>query len=256
MTGNGMLVLASATFVGTHFLMSHPLRAPLVAKLGERGFTAVYSLVALATFGWMIHAYGPASAEAPQLLWESGEAEWLAATLLMWLGSILFLGSLRRNPALPRPGRPIERIDEPRGVFAITRHPDDVGIRAVGGGPCDGQSDPRQRGAECRDRHPRAWWSGNAGCEEGEAAWRSLARLVCADEFSSLRQEVCAARRVRVHHRNHCLAGGDLGAWSAWISSGGDLGLFTLSPFRVKAPSWDGNISAPTGFAGAPTSRR
>ena len=123
MTGNGMLVLASATFVGTHFLMSHPFRAPLVAKLGERGFTAVYSLVALATFGWMIHAYGPASAEAPQLLWESGEAEWLAATLLMWLGSILFMGSLRRNPALPRPGRPIERIDEPRGVFAITRHP-------------------------------------------------------------------------------------------------------------------------------------
>ena len=27
--------LASAAFVGTHFLMSHPLRAPLVARLGE-----------------------------------------------------------------------------------------------------------------------------------------------------------------------------------------------------------------------------
>lgn len=123
MTGIGMLALASATFVGTHFLMSHPLRAPLIARLGERGFTGLYSLVALATFGWMIHAYGPASAEAPQPLWESGEAEWIAATLLMWLGSALFMGSLRRNPALPRPGRAIERIDDPRGVFAITRHP-------------------------------------------------------------------------------------------------------------------------------------
>ena len=41
----------------------------------------------------------------------------------MWLGSVLFIGSLRRNPAFPRPGKPIERIDEPRGVYAITRHP-------------------------------------------------------------------------------------------------------------------------------------
>ncbi|MCF2514361.1 NnrU family protein [Sphingomonas sp. G124] len=123
MTAIGMLALASATLVGTHFLLSHPLRAPLVARLGEKGFTGLYSLVALVTFVWMIRAYGPASAEAPQPLWESGEAEWLAATLVMWLGSILFLGSLRRNPALPRPGRPIEKIDDPRGVYAITRHP-------------------------------------------------------------------------------------------------------------------------------------
>jgi uncharacterized membrane protein len=118
-----MLVIASATFVGTHFLMSHPLRAALVAKLGEKGFAGLYTVVALATFVWVIRAYGPASAEAPQPLWEAGEVEWLAATLLMWLGSILFIGSLRRNPAFPRPGKPIVKIDEPRGVYAITRHP-------------------------------------------------------------------------------------------------------------------------------------
>lgn len=123
MTGLGMLALASATFVGTHFLMSHPLRAPLVARLGERGFAATYSLVALLTFGWMIWAYGPASAEAPQPLWEAGRVGFIAATVLMWLGSVLFMGSLRRNPALPRPGKSIERIDDPNGVYAITRHP-------------------------------------------------------------------------------------------------------------------------------------
>lgn len=123
MTGIGMLVIASATFVGTHFLMSHPLRASLVAKLGEKGFAGLYTVVALATFVWVIRAYGPASAEAPQPVWEAGEVEWLAATLLMWLGSILFIGSLRRNPAFPRPGKLIGKIDEPRGVYAITRHP-------------------------------------------------------------------------------------------------------------------------------------
>ena len=71
----------------------------------------------------MIWAYPAASAEAPMPLWDEGEAGWIVATLLMWLGSVLFMGSLRRNPAFPRPGKKIDKIDEPNGVYAITRHP-------------------------------------------------------------------------------------------------------------------------------------
>ena len=71
----------------------------------------------------MIWAYPAASAEAPQPLWDAGRWGFIAATILMWLGSVLFMGSLRRNPALPRPGKRIERIDEPNGVYSITRHP-------------------------------------------------------------------------------------------------------------------------------------
>lgn len=123
MTWVGLLALASAAFVGTHFLLSHPLRALLVGAMGERGFAAFYSLVAFATFGWMVWAYPAASAEKPELLWDAGRTGFVIATLLMWLGSVLFMGSLRRNPALPRPGKPLTRIDEPRGVFSITRHP-------------------------------------------------------------------------------------------------------------------------------------
>ena len=123
MTGIGMLALASATFVGTHFLMSHPLRPGLVSALGEKGFAGLYSLIALLTFGWMIWAYPAASAEAPQPLWDAGRWGFVIATILMWLGSVLFMGSLRRNPAFPRPGKTIERIDEPHGVYSITRHP-------------------------------------------------------------------------------------------------------------------------------------
>ena len=123
MSGLGMLALASVVFVGTHFLMSHPLRAAMVGKLGERGFAGVYSLVSLLTFGWMIWAYPSASAEAPGPLWDAGQVGWIAATVLMLLGSVLFMGSLRRNPAFPRPGKPIQRIDDPNGVYAITRHP-------------------------------------------------------------------------------------------------------------------------------------
>jgi uncharacterized membrane protein len=123
MTGIGMLALASGVFVGTHFLLSHPLRAPMVGKLGDRGFAAVYSLIALAAFAWMIKAYPAASSEAPQPLWDAGRWGFVIATLLMWLGSVLFMGSLRRNPAFPSPGKPVTQIGEPHGVFAITRHP-------------------------------------------------------------------------------------------------------------------------------------
>lgn len=123
MTGIGMLALASLAFVGTHFLMSHPLRSAMVSALGERGFAIVYTIVSLLTFGWMIWAYPAASAEAPQPLWDAGRWGYVIATILMWLGSVLFMGSLRRNPAFPRPGKQITHIDEPHGVYSITRHP-------------------------------------------------------------------------------------------------------------------------------------
>ena len=71
----------------------------------------------------MIWAYPEPSGEAPQPLWDAGRCGFIVATLLMWLGSVLFMGSLRRNPAFPRPGKKIERIDEPHGVYSITRHP-------------------------------------------------------------------------------------------------------------------------------------
>ncbi|QDP20398.1 NnrU family protein [Sphingomonas xanthus] len=123
MSWHGVLILALAAFIGTHFLLSHPLRAPLVAWVGEKAFAGIYSLVALITFAWAMWAYPLASAEAPQLLWDAGRAGFAAGTVLMWLGSVLFMGSLRRNPAFPQPGKRVASIGVPRGVFAITRHP-------------------------------------------------------------------------------------------------------------------------------------
>jgi uncharacterized membrane protein len=113
------LALAAVAFVGTHFLLSHPLRAPLVGRIGELRFRGLYSLVALVTFGLMIWTYGKIGDQAP--LWDAAEAGRIVATLLMWLGSILFVGSLLGNPALP--GARLERGRVASGVFAITRHP-------------------------------------------------------------------------------------------------------------------------------------
>ena len=112
------LLFSAILFVGTHFLLSHPLRARLAGAMGERAFQGFYSLVAIATLGSTIYFYHIIGRE-PQL-WVPGEALWIAATLLMWFGSILFVGSFVRNPALPGARGP---SGAPHGVFAITRHP-------------------------------------------------------------------------------------------------------------------------------------
>lgn len=121
MTGGRMLtqvVLAVVAFVGTHFLMSHPLRAPLVAWLGERGFLGLYTLVSFATFGWIVWAMMRVGPEP--FLWTAPPWTWLLGAAVMLVASILLVGSLIGNPALP--GMPTEQR-EPRGVFAVTRHP-------------------------------------------------------------------------------------------------------------------------------------
>lgn len=116
-----VLALAASLFVGTHFLMSHPLRSFMVASLGNNGFFAAYSLVSFATFGFMLWAAARVGEE--QLLWLVGDGLWLAASLFMWAGSILFVGAFRDNPALPDMSGGPPRIGEARGVFAISRHP-------------------------------------------------------------------------------------------------------------------------------------
>ena len=118
MTPQAGLFLSSIAFVGTHFLMSHPLRAPMVRAIGEAAFRGLYSFVSLIFFGAMIYFYRVIGREPP--LWDAGEAGWIAGAILMWLGSILFVGSFIGNPALP--GARGSR-GAPQGVFSLTRHP-------------------------------------------------------------------------------------------------------------------------------------
>lgn len=118
MTGIVAVAAAAIAFVGTHFLLSHPLRAPLVRAIGEGGFMGVYSLVAAATLGWLAMAYR-AAPQTP-MLWPAGDALWAVASAVMLVAAVLLIGSLVGNPALPGPAR---TPGEARGVFAITRHP-------------------------------------------------------------------------------------------------------------------------------------
>ena len=117
------LLAASIAFVGTHFAMSHPLRAAMVRALGEKGFQGLYSLVSLATFAWMVVAFRGAPAHAP--FWPGfDEVSWAIGSLVVLVAMVLFAGSLMaRNPALPMPGAETAARAEPTGVLKVTRHP-------------------------------------------------------------------------------------------------------------------------------------
>src|SRR5688572_31277413 len=119
MTSVVSLALATLAFVGTHLAMSHPLRGALVARLGARGFLGLYSLVSFATLGWMILAWRAVT--DPNALWVAPPGWWPVASAIMLVASILLVGSLIGNPALP--GVVVRDVPTPKGVFAITRHP-------------------------------------------------------------------------------------------------------------------------------------
>jgi hypothetical protein len=57
MEGLGSITAAAIAFVGTHLLLSHPLRQPIVGAVGNGAFLGVYSAIAAATLAWLALAY-------------------------------------------------------------------------------------------------------------------------------------------------------------------------------------------------------
>lgn len=117
------LIAANVAFVGTHFVLSHPLRAGLVSAMGEKGFMGLYSLVSFATLGWVAVAFrqvGPGGA----LAWNGqADAPWIVGSLLTVVALALVLASGKGNPALPGMTAEMAAQARPEGAFAITRHP-------------------------------------------------------------------------------------------------------------------------------------
>ncbi|OCC23912.1 MFS transporter [Croceicoccus estronivorus] len=117
------LLAACIAFVGSHFVMSHPLRSPLADGLGDRLFLALYSLVSLVTFAWVVIAFRAAyGIGAPAWNGQTNLA-WGLASLLTLFALLLFLGSLRGNPAAPETPPAKIAAAQPRGAYAVTRHP-------------------------------------------------------------------------------------------------------------------------------------
>lgn len=114
------LLAANIAFVGSHFIMSHPLRAPMVRALGDKGFSLAYTGVSFATLAWVYFAFLVAP---PADLPGSGEIGWIIATVLTWPAMVLLAGSFIGNPALPTPMAEAQTRAEPKGALLVTRHP-------------------------------------------------------------------------------------------------------------------------------------
>lgn len=112
------LYLATAAFIATHFVPSTPLRAGLVRALGEKGYLGAYTLVAFATLGWMIWAFGKTSDE-PLFAGLREVPAWA-----MPVSFVLFAcGLFSRNPTLVGADRLLRNPDPARGIIRVTRHP-------------------------------------------------------------------------------------------------------------------------------------
>jgi uncharacterized membrane protein len=108
-----------AAFVLLHIAMANPpLRDRLVARLGEKGFGAIYALLSLGLLVGAIQLYRGLD-EVP--LWQAGTGAFHVGALVMLLASILFVGAFtpgnRALAGVPQKERPIS------GVLRITRHP-------------------------------------------------------------------------------------------------------------------------------------
>ena len=115
MTG---LLLATAAFLLTHFVTSTPLRAKLVAAMGEWPYRGAYSAVAFITLGWMIYAYTHTPREL--VLW-SGMHD--LPVVVLPFAFILIACGYFRNPTMVGAERLLRSEDPARGMIRVTRHP-------------------------------------------------------------------------------------------------------------------------------------
>ncbi len=125
------LIAACAAFVGTHFLMSHPLREPMVQALGPAGFQGAYSAVSLAAMAWIYFAFTAVTTQTVPLWAGFDDFSWGVGSALALIGMVLLAGSFRGNPALPAPGAEQAALADPAGVFRVTRHPMMWGIALI-----------------------------------------------------------------------------------------------------------------------------
>jgi uncharacterized membrane protein len=117
MTGFPLLLLAALIWLGLHLGVSGTaLRGRLVARLGERGFLAGFSILSVAALVLMVVGY---NGSGTTILWVA--PEWLRGllALVMLAAFLLFAGAI----GITTPTAVGGQMAEPRGMQRVTRHP-------------------------------------------------------------------------------------------------------------------------------------
>ncbi|HSE00340.1 MAG TPA: NnrU family protein [Burkholderiales bacterium] len=109
-------------FAGSHMVLSSlPLRGQLIARLGEKGFVGLYSLIAFATFIPLVWVYF-GNRHTGGVIWNLAAAPGvrpLAAALAVLAIALIVGGVLHPSPALVG----MKQSWGARGLTRITRHP-------------------------------------------------------------------------------------------------------------------------------------
>src|SRR5579883_2446909 len=90
------LIAAAAAFVGIHLLISGtPLRGALVARLGERPYLGLFTVLSFATLGWLIYAFVQVHVPTPTALMQW---RWIAWVLNFFAIVFIVYGAVTPSP--------------------------------------------------------------------------------------------------------------------------------------------------------------
>jgi uncharacterized membrane protein len=133
MTPQVQIASAWMLFGGSHLLLSStPLRARLVERFGLRGFKLLYTVVAVATFGWLWAVYLGNRHAGPYLFVPHPGFRHVAEVVM--LAAIVFLayGHAARRPGTTAVELRGEVVAHARGIHRITRHPSNTAFALFG----------------------------------------------------------------------------------------------------------------------------
>lgn len=114
------LILAALFFAGIHLgVAGSALRDRAVAALGERGYSAAFSIASVAGLVWLILAYraAPYLPSWGMLLW------WKPVALLLMLPATLLTVIGLMTPSPTAVAQEARLKEPPRGILRVTRHP-------------------------------------------------------------------------------------------------------------------------------------
>lgn len=114
------LILAALFFAAIHLGISGTsLRGRFVAALGERGYSALFSLASLAGLAWLVIAYrgAPYLPSWGMVLWW----RWVLVVLMLPASLLVVIGLTTPSPTAVAQEALLK--EPPRGILRVTRHP-------------------------------------------------------------------------------------------------------------------------------------
>jgi uncharacterized membrane protein len=116
-----LLIASCIAFLALHMgISSTPLRGMLNNALGQRGYLALYSLLAIAALGAMIYYYG--SLDHTQYVWHPDPISYKITKVFVFVAIVLLvMGTMIKNPTAFMMEDAINQGVP--GILKITRHP-------------------------------------------------------------------------------------------------------------------------------------